>query len=140
MFNPIKLSDNYYVVSQIELKDLNEIESMGFDLVINNRPEGESDDQPKGEDLGAALKVAGVLYEENPIVLSNMGSRQIDLQKELTSKSKKTLAFCRTGTRSSVLWVLKESKDDAMFDRLVTYVESMGINLDRCMDVMTSLK
>lgn len=136
MLKVIKLTENYYVSPQIFPEDLPTIKEMGFDSIINNRPEAESDDQPKGEDLKVLIEMEGLSYHQNPIVLSNLTRSEMEMQAQCLNKSQKTLAFCRTGTRSSVLWVLNENIKGGVFDDLVKYVESMGIGLDRCMEVM----
>ena len=136
MFKPIKLTESYYISPQVFVEDVQAIKEMGFDSIINNRPERESDDQPEGKDLKAAIEMAGLSYYQNPIVLSELTHREVDLQAKCLEKSQKTLAFCRTGTRSSVLWTLNENFKGKNFDDLVKYVESMGIGLERCMGVM----
>ena len=41
----IKVSDNYYVSSQISEKDLEYFKNEGFDLIVCNRPNGEEENQ-----------------------------------------------------------------------------------------------
>ncbi|MFT2109863.1 TIGR01244 family sulfur transferase [Marinomonas sp. 2405UD68-3] len=140
MFSPIKLSDNYYVAPQILTDDIPSIKEMGFDLVINNRPEGESDEQPNGNSLRDAVESTGLRYVENPIVLSSLSLSEVGVQAEACSGKSKVLAFCRTGTRSSVLWVLNNEGADKSFEELVGDVQASGIDLARCMGVMEGLK
>ena len=140
MFKAIKVTENYYVSPQIFPEDLLEIKKMGFDSIINNRPDGESEDQPVGEELREAIETEGFTYYKNSIVLTNLTRREVDLQAEFLATSKKTLAFCRTGTRSSVLWVLSENRKGKNFDDLVKFVESKGVALDRCMEIMQKNK
>ncbi len=140
MFNPIKLSDNYYIAPQIFESDIQSIKDMGFDLVVNNRPEGESEDQPKGEELKKALEEVGLKYAENPIVLSSLSLSELDVQSSTCVNGDKVLAFCRTGTRSSVLWVLNNEGELNSFDNLVGHVQASGIDLARCMAVMEKLR
>ena len=40
-----KVSDNYYVSSQINEEDLDSLKNQGFSLVVCNRPNGEEENQ-----------------------------------------------------------------------------------------------
>lgn len=135
----IQIAENYFVTAQISPDDAAQIKAMGFEMVINNRPENESEDQPAGEVVAAALMVEGIDYVVNPVALPALSQVQVDKQVEACSTGKKILAFCRTGTRSSVLWVLKENQAGQDFDRLVEVVQVKGIALDRCLPAMSPL-
>jgi len=43
-----KLTDSIYASPQITLDDVKEATHLGITLIVNNRPEGESDDQVPG--------------------------------------------------------------------------------------------
>jgi len=50
------LSDSVLASPQISLADISEAKALGVGLVINNRPEGESDDQVPGAEIEAAAR------------------------------------------------------------------------------------
>ncbi|TYL47667.1 TIGR01244 family sulfur transferase [Marinomonas sp. IMCC 4694] len=139
MNNPIQLDAHYFVLPQVLPADLATLKSQGFERIINNRPERESDDQPDGESLRIEADRLGLEYVSNPIDLSALSQANVQSQAGALKESKKTLAFCRTGTRSSVLWVLLENAKGAKFTDLEVYVTGKGFDLSRCLPAMTPL-
>lgn len=139
MNNPIQLDDLYFVAPQLIKEDLIAVKEQGFERVINNRPEQESEDQPSGKSLQEAAERLGLEYLNNPINLSKLSQEHIACQKNALLTAKKTLAFCRTGTRSSVLWVLLNNSQGRKYNDLYSHVSSKGIDLTRCISVMTPL-
>ncbi|MCV2403071.1 TIGR01244 family sulfur transferase [Marinomonas sp. C2222] len=132
----VQLDNNYFVTAQIMASDMAEFKAQGFEQIINNRPEGESEGQPSEESIRLAAEALGMQYVNNPIVLSQLSQQQIDTQEEALLVDKKTLAFCRTGTRSSVLWVLSETGKGGDYSQLVTEVSGKGFDLERCAPAM----
>lgn len=139
MINPVQLDDCYFVASQIAKEDLAALKVQGFERVINNRPEGESEDQPAGEDVRLAAEALGIEYVSNPIDLAVLSQGHVDLQLAALTDNKKTLAFCRTGTRSSVLWVLLRGENGKEYSRLFSQVAEKGFDLSRCAVAMAPL-
>ena len=139
MESPIQLDALYFVAPQIVAEDLSELKAMGFERVINNRPDAESDGQPSGESLRVVAEALGLEYISNPIALPTWAQVEVDLQEKALNGDKKTLAFCRTGTRSSVLWVLLENSQGKEAESLTSYVSSKGFDLSRCSSAMAPL-
>ncbi len=139
MSNIIQLDEFYFVAPQLVEVDLVWLKSQGFERIINNRPEAESDDQPSGDSIRIAAEVLGMEYVSNPIDLSKLSQEQVNLQRDILLEDKKTLAFCRTGTRSSVLWILLENGKGGDSESLVSYVSGKGFDLSRCSAAMAPL-
>ena len=139
MSNVVQLDDSYFVAPQLVEADLVSLKSQGFERIINNRPEAESADQPAGESIRAAAEALGMEYVSNAIDLSKLSQEQVDFQKTALLENKKTLAFCRTGTRSSVLWVLLENGKGGESSDLIAYVSGKGFDLSRCAVAMAPL-
>lgn len=139
MNNVIQLDTSYFVAPQLVEADLTVLKEQGFERIINNRPEAESADQPSGEGIRIAAELLGLEYVSNPMDLSKLSQKQVDLQGYALLEEKKTLAFCRTGTRSSVLWVLLESGKGGDSSDLVAYVSGKGFDLSRCAVAMAPL-
>lgn len=137
--DPIKLSEGYFVLPQISVSDLDGYASLGFDVVVNNRPDNESEGQPLSKDLEQKAIELGLRYVYNPVNLSELSQHQLDMQNDAVSSASKVLAFCRTGTRSSVLWVLN-NQSVRSFDVLVNEVSNKGFDLARCMPAMAPFK
>ena len=139
MSNVIGLDASYFVAPQLNEVDLALLQSQGFERIINNRPDGEVDDQPTSEDIRHAAESLGMEYVSNPVDLSKLSQQQVDIQKAALAETKKTLAFCRTGTRSSVLWVLLENNKGSESSDLISYVTDKGFDLSRCAAAMAPL-
>lgn len=138
--NITQLADGYSVSPQIDLQDIQALKAQGIEVVINNRPDGEADDQPTSAQMKAAVESAGLEYVYNPVDLKALSEKEVQTQSALISSGKEVFSFCRTGTRSSVLWVLANQGELASFDDLVDQVQGKGFDLGRCMPAMEPLK
>lgn len=139
MNNSVALDEQYFVAPQIAIDDLSALKALGFERIINNRPDGEVPDQPSSVDMNAAAQALGLEYIDNPINLNALGLEQVEIQRAAIAEPKKTFAFCRTGTRSSVLWVLVNNAKGQSYQSLVEHVSSKGFDLARCEPAMTPL-
>lgn len=105
-----QLSDNFWASPQITVEDVAEAAKRGFTLVVNNRPDGESDDQTEGDAIAAAAKSAGLGYVAIPITHAGFSEAQVaQLQEALADNDGPVLAYCRSGTRSTLLWSLVQA-------------------------------
>jgi len=96
---------------QITLADVAEAKALGTTLIVNNRPEGESDDQTPGAEIEAAARAVGIDYVAIPVTHAGFGQGQVDAMREaLDAATGPVLAYCRSGTRSTLLWALAEAK------------------------------
>ena len=106
-----KLSDEFYASPQVTPQEISEAAAMGIALVVNNRPDGEAPDQPPGADIEAAARAAGMDYLAIPVGSAGFSEPQVDrLQQALAGASGPVLGFCRSGTRSTLLWSLARAR------------------------------
>lgn len=106
-----QIDDNLLASPQISLADVAEAKALGVKLIINNRPEDESPDQVPGPDVEAAAREAGIDYIAIPVTHAGFGPGQVTAMREALDKADgKVLAYCRSGTRSTLLWALAEAK------------------------------
>ena len=104
-----KVTDDFSVAPQIELADVARAKAEGFVLVINNRPDGETPDQPTSAQMHDAAKAAGVAYVHIP-VRGGPIAEQVEIQRLLLAEADgPVLAFCRSGTRSIVTWSIGQA-------------------------------
>ena len=57
-----KLTDQFFASPQIGTDDIEDARKLGIRMIINNRPEGESDDQTPGPRIEEAARAAGMDY------------------------------------------------------------------------------
>lgn len=109
-----KLTDDVMVAPQIGIEAITAAADEGVTLVINNRPEDESEDQTPGPDIETAARENGLDYIAIPVTHAGFAEWQVTAMAEALEKAEgKVLAYCRSGTRSTLLWALaRASKGD----------------------------
>ena len=106
-----QLSDSMLASPQIQIADLEDAAAHGVALIINNRPDGEAPDEPQGAEIEAAARAAGMDYLAIPIGHSGFSEPQVEaMQQALAGASGKVLGYCRSGTRSTLLWSLAQAR------------------------------
>jgi len=105
-----KLTDTVFASPQIGVDDVEEAKRLGITLIVNNRPEGESDDQTSGADIEARAKALGINYIAIPVTHAGFSEGQVMAMAAALDDAKgPILAYCRSGTRSTLLWALAEA-------------------------------
>src|SRR5262249_26289929 len=99
------VTDRFAVAPQLALEDFAQVASAGYRHISNNRPDGESPDQPGSAQMEAAAKKEGLTYVHAPFV----GQPTADAVKAVMAASSRTLAFCRSGTRSVTAWAMAQA-------------------------------
>ncbi|TCM16943.1 uncharacterized protein (TIGR01244 family) [Novosphingobium sp. PhB165] len=106
-----QVSETVFASPQIGIEAIAEAKALGIVRIINNRPEGESDDQVPGPDIEAAARDAGIDYVAIPVTHAGFSQAQVDAMIEaLDGVDGPVLAYCRSGTRSTLLWALARAK------------------------------
>ena len=102
-----QLSATVWASPQITAEDVAEAAARGFALIVNNRPDGEVPDQPASAAISAAAAAAGLGYRAIPINHAGFSGDQVqEMAALLADAPGKVLAYCRSGTRSTLLWAL----------------------------------
>ncbi len=136
-----KINADIYVASQICTNDIAAAADLGVRCVINNRPEDESDDQTPGAEIAAAARAAGLDYVAIPVTHAGFSEPQIKAMAEaLDSAEGPVLAYCRSGTRSTLLWALAESGKGGDPDALANMAAKAGYDLSPIRPLMDMLK
>lgn len=125
-----KVTDGLFASPQIGLEDLAEAKALGVTLVINNRPEGESDDQVPGPEIEAAARAAGMDYLAIPVTHAGFSEGQVEAMAEaLANSAGPVLAYCRSGTRSTLLWALAEASRGGQPERIAAQAAQAGYDI-----------
>ncbi|MBJ6987703.1 MULTISPECIES: TIGR01244 family sulfur transferase [unclassified Devosia] len=108
-----RINDHVSVSGQIQPEDVTTLKSLGFTTIINNRPDGESPDQPAGAEIEAAANAAGLTYVSIPLGRDGVSPELIENTKSALEGSEgKVFCFCRSGTRSTTLWALSRAGEE----------------------------
>jgi uncharacterized protein (TIGR01244 family) len=125
-----KISDTVFASPQIGLAEVAEAAAQGITLIINNRPEDESEDQTPGAEIEAAAKAAGLGYVAIPVTHSGFSEAQVQaMTKALADSQGTVLAYCRSGTRSTLLWALAEASRGANPNALAAQAAQAGYDI-----------
>jgi len=120
----------FWASPQIDVDDVHAAKARGFSLIVNNRPEGESDDQVPGHAIAAAAAECGLGYVEIPITHAGFSEEQVRaLADALDESSGPVLAYCRSGTRSTLLWSLAQAAKGREPDTIAAEAAGAGYDV-----------
>jgi uncharacterized protein (TIGR01244 family) len=122
------VTDTFSVSPQITPADVAAAAAQGFTLIINNRPDGEAPGQPRGAEIEAAARAAGLDYLNAPVV-GRPGPAQVEAVRDAVAGAKgKVLAYCRSGTRSISTWAMGQA-GEVPRDQLLRLGAAAGYDL-----------
>ncbi|WP_095012189.1 TIGR01244 family sulfur transferase [Tsuneonella mangrovi] len=125
-----RLSDTVLASPQISVADVSAAQAQGVRLIVNNRPEGESADQVPGAMIEAAARAAGIAYLAIPVTHAGFSMPQVEAMAEaLAGAEGPVLAYCRSGTRSTLLWALAQASTGAEPGALFAAAAEAGYDL-----------
>lgn len=112
-FRPV--TDTLSVAPQITADDIVRAAKDGFELIINNRPDGEEAGQPTNAELMEIAAQNGLKWAHIPVVSGELTVEAIEqLAFAINGTDGKILAYCRSGTRSCTLWGLAQAYTGSM--------------------------
>ncbi|HEV2080970.1 MAG TPA: TIGR01244 family sulfur transferase [Brevundimonas sp.] len=124
------LTDGLAVAPQITLDDVATAASQGFRSLMSNRPDGEEPGQPDAAEIEAAARDAGLEFRWLPVTMPTLSQEDARaFGAALEEMPGPTLAFCRTGTRSTVLWALSQAGGRPT-DEIVSTAAAAGYDLE----------
>lgn len=103
-----RLSPQVRVAPQLEPEEVAGLAAEGVRVLINNRPDGEAPDQPTSAEMAAAAERAGIAYRHIPISSGALTSQAVRAMAAALDEGE-AVAFCRSGTRSTMLWALAQA-------------------------------
>ena len=123
-----KLTDTLAVAGQISADMVAEIAAAGYQVLLNNRPDGEENGQPSSAEIAVAAEAEGLEYHHIPVTAMNFPGDHLGEMADLfDDEQRPVFAFCRTGTRCTNLWVL--SREDSEREQAAQLARSIGFDL-----------
>lgn len=122
-----RLDADVFVAGQIQPHDIEAIAAAGVRAIVNNRPDGEEAGQPASSDIEAAARAAGLEYRQIPVA-GGFSQAQVDAMAQALEAGP-TLAYCKSGTRSTFLWALARASRGADADALIGKAAEAGYDL-----------
>jgi uncharacterized protein (TIGR01244 family) len=141
MLNMISLDDRTLVAGQIQPGDIDTIAKAGVRLVVNNRPDGEAlMGQPKAEKIEEAANAAGISFLDLPFNMKTFSPEIVaSFANALAANEGRVLAYCRSGSRSSMLWASAQVANGANVDEVLAQAQAAGIDLSQARDMIEVL-
>jgi uncharacterized protein (TIGR01244 family) len=125
-----RVTDRFWASPQIGLQDVGEAKALGIALIINNRPEDEAPDQVPGAEIEAAARAAGMDYRAIPVTHAGFSEEQVRaMTGALADSPGAVLAYCRSGTRSTLLWALAQAQDGEDPDTIAARAAGAGYDV-----------
>ena len=125
-----ELCDTMLASPQIGADDVKEAAAQGVSLIINNRPDGESPDEPQGDEIEAAAAALGIAYLAIPVSHAGFSLPQVEaMAGAIENTQGKVLAYCRSGTRSTLLWAMARAKMGDAPDSIAASAEAAGYDV-----------
>lgn len=131
-----KIADYLYVSKQLNERTAKQLAQYEIKTVICNRPDGEEADQADFETVKKWLYEAGI---ENvvflPVTMDSIDDEKLmEFQETIAKSDAPILAYCRSGTRSALMWALTQAKRGVEVGSLIRAADLAGINLNRVRD------
>ena len=135
------LGDDFYVSPQIGPADVAAAARAGFGLIVNNRPDGEMPGQPSSAEIEAAARAAGLSYVHIPVDGRGIAMSHISALKKALSEAenKKTLAYCRSGTRSTFVRAYMQAAHGRGAQEIIAEAASAGYDLSGHVEALEML-
>ncbi len=104
------LTRGFAAAPQIDPADCAAIAAAGYVHIVNNRPDSEVPASQSGAAIEAAASAAGLGYTAIPVDHAGFSPAQVEaLSAVLAAAPGPVLGYCRSGTRSTLLWALAEA-------------------------------
>ncbi|MGY9048506.1 hypothetical protein P775_08190 [Puniceibacterium antarcticum] len=125
-----QITPKYHVSPQISAEDVPALKEAGITTVICNRPDGEVGPSHQAAAIEAAVTAAGLQFKALPLTHQTMTPENIARHAGFVDGAEGlVLAYCASGTRSSVVWALGQAdKQDA--DTILHAVSAAGYDLE----------
>ena len=134
-----RIYENFYAANQIQAKDIAQLKQEKFECVLCNRPDNEEQDQPSVEMIKSQCLANGIEFLHLPISPGDFNLEVIMETEKVLMTAKKTLAYCRTGTRSTMLWAFAKTKDLEV-DEVLKITDHSGYNFQHLKELLETYK
>jgi uncharacterized protein (TIGR01244 family) len=136
------LGGAFIVSPQITPADVTLAASEGFGLIVNNRPDGEAPGQPSSAQIEDAARAAGLAYVHIPVDGRGISMSHISALKKALSDAEnaKTLAYCRSGTRSTFVRAYLQAAQGRATDEIIAEAAAAGYDISGQAQALESLR
>lgn len=124
------LTPHYAVAPMLEPEHFEAIADAGYTTIICNRPDTEVPATHSAAAMRAAAEAAGLAFVENPVMGGMLTMENVTAQGETVAAADgPVLAYCASGTRSSIVWGLSQAGKMAT-DDIIAATQRGGYQLE----------
>lgn len=138
-----KISDYLYISKQLDERNIKRIAQFeGIKTVICNRPDGEEPGQPDFETVKHWLNEAGIEHVVYlPATMDTITDDTLlqEFQETVAKSPAPILAYCRTGTRSALMWALNQAKRGVEVNSVIKAADLAGVDLSKARDKLEAV-
>ena len=125
------LTPTYAVSPQIDPEDVPAIAAAGYRTILCNRPDMEVPPSHRADAVRAAAEAAGLTFVENPFTNGMLTEAIVESQaRAIGGEGGPVLAYCASGTRSTILWLLVSAMEGGDIDAALEAAGRAGYMLD----------
>lgn len=121
------LTPDFAVATQLRAVDFAHLGAQGFGTVVNNLPDGESGaDRPDAEGAEALAQAHGLAYAHLPVTGMNVTDEEnvAAFEHALGLYPGPAVAYCKSGTRSVILWAMSAVRERPVADVIRTVAKA----------------
>ncbi|MGV6848978.1 MAG: TIGR01244 family sulfur transferase [Marinibacterium sp.] len=134
-----QITDQYSVAPELVPSDMAAVATAGYTTVICNRPDSEVPPDRQAAPMRTAAEAAGLVFKVLPITQQSLTLENAARHREwIEASDGPVLAYCRTGTRCTVIWALGHAVDHPA-DQLVSLAARAGYDIANLQPALTSI-
>lgn len=123
------LSPDFAVSDWLAPEDFARVRALGFERVINFRPDGEAAGQHASVDAASAAGASGLDYVHLPTTKFELfAPATLEGAAKALANGRRTLGYCASGTRAAIIWAANAARTSSVDDVLAA-VECAGFAL-----------
>lgn len=110
-----QIAPNFSASPQIRASDVARAAAEGFTIILCNRPDGEMIGQPAAAEIAQAATEHGLAFQHLPVKMPVIDPGHVaTTAAALNEEGAKVLAYCASGTRSTIVWAMAQISSGAM--------------------------
>ena len=129
LYGPYPYDAKISLAGPIDADDVPALKAQGFDLFVNNRPDGESPRQMPTADLRAMITAAGIRFVDIPFKGAKLTAADVAAFAAAVRPARKVLASCATGTRCAMISAAAEVQAGVPLEVALGRAKKAGFDL-----------
>ena len=136
-----ELAPGLSAAGKLDRADIEALADAGFKTIINNRPDGEDPGQFPAAEARKLAEARGIAYHHIPFTAATLTRADVDaFAAALAAAAEPTVAHCRSGTRSTLVWALTRLRQGADPMALIAQAAGSGIDIAVLPAIATRLR